>query len=175
MAAAPANGVGMLGIWPGARALNVPLPDGQRITCADSARAIRRAVDAGSSVLNMSYGSASKCIAEEQQIERAVKRGAVPVAAAGNEFENGNPLEFPASLAHVITVAAIGPDDKPTGFSNESGAVDLSAPGIGILTAVRRRSTPTARPTASRRSLARRSPPRWSPRPSHGCARRARS
>ena len=60
----------------------------------------------------------------------------MPVAAAGNEFENGNPLEFPASLAHVITVGAIGPDDKPTGFSNESGAVDLSAPGIGILTAV---------------------------------------
>ena len=32
VAAAPANGVGMLGIWPGARALNVPLPDGQGIT-----------------------------------------------------------------------------------------------------------------------------------------------
>ena len=46
VAAAPANGVGMLGIWPGARALNVPLPDGQRITCADSARAIRRALSA---------------------------------------------------------------------------------------------------------------------------------
>jgi hypothetical protein len=136
VAAAPANGVGMLGIWPGARALNVPLPDGQRITCADSARAIRRALGAGAAVLNMSYGSPSKCTAEEQQIERGVKLGAVPVAAAGNEFESGNPLEFPASLAHVITVAAIGPDDKPTGFSNESGAVDLSAPGIGILTAV---------------------------------------
>jgi len=136
VAAAPANGVGMLGIWPGARALNVPLPNGQRITCADSARAIARAIKAGSSVINMSYGSPSKCVAEEQQIQRGIKLGAVPVAASGNEFENGNPLEFPASLAHVITVGAIGPDDKPTGFSNESGAVDLSAPGIGILTAV---------------------------------------
>jgi hypothetical protein len=60
----------------------------------------------------------------------------VPVAAAGNEFQDGNPLEFPASLPHVITVAAVGPDDRPTGFSSESAAVDLSAPGLGILTAV---------------------------------------
>jgi hypothetical protein len=136
VAAAPANGVGFLGVWPGARALNVPLPDGARITCADSARAIARAVRAGADVINMSYGSQSRCSPEEHQILRAVKAGAVPVAAAGNEFQQGNPLEFPASLAHVITVAAIGQDDRPTGFSNESGAVDLSAPGLGILTAV---------------------------------------
>ena len=124
----------------------------------------------------MSYGSPSKCIAEEQQILRAIKLGAVPVAASGNEFENGNPLEFPASLAHVITVGAIGPDDKPTGFSNESAAVDLSAPGIGILTGVPAAFDPDGtrgRLRCGRR--ARRSPPRWSPPPSHGCARRARS
>ena len=46
----------------------------------------------------MSYGSTTRCIAEEQQINARVKAGAVPVAAAGNEFEEGNPLEFPASL-----------------------------------------------------------------------------
>ena len=34
------------------------------------------------------------------------------MAAAGNEFEEGNPLEFPASLPHVVTVAATTPDDK---------------------------------------------------------------
>ena len=36
----------------------------------------------------------------------------------------------------MLTVGAIGPDDKPTFFSSESAAVDLAAPGIGILTAV---------------------------------------
>ena len=99
----------------------------------------------------MSYGSASRCTAEERQIQRAVKAGAVPVAAAGNEFQQGNPPEFPASLPHVLTVSATDPDDKPTGFSNESAAVDLAAPGIGILTAVPvrlrpRRHTATASP-----------------------------
>ena len=61
VAAAPANGVGMLGIWPGARALNVPLPNGQQILCSDSARAIARAVRAGAAVINMSYGSPTRC------------------------------------------------------------------------------------------------------------------
>ena len=110
--------------------------DGELITCADSARGIAAAVKAGAAAINMSYGSPQRCVAEEQQINRAVKAGAVAVAASGNEFNEGNPLEYPASLPHVLTVAATGPDDKPTFFSNESAAVDLAAPGIGILTAV---------------------------------------
>jgi Subtilase family len=136
VAAAPANGVGFLGVWPGARALNVPLPVDSGISCSESARGIARAVRAGAAVINMSYGATLKCVTEEHQILRAVKAGAVPVAASGNDFQFGNPLEFPASLAHVITVAAIDPEGNPTGFSSESGAVDLSAPGIGILTGV---------------------------------------
>ena len=55
----------------------------------------------------------------------------MPVAASGNEFSSGNPLEFPASLPHVLTVAAVGPDDRPTDFSSDSAAVDLAAPGEG--------------------------------------------
>ncbi len=99
MAAAPANGVGMLGIWPGARALDATLPDGTFITCADSTRAIGQAIRAGVAVINMSYGSPAKCIAEEQQILRAVQAGAVPVAAAGNEFQQRQPARVsrPAS------------------------------------------------------------------------------
>jgi Subtilase family len=136
VAAAPKNDVGILGLWPGARALNVTLPTGKAISCSDSARGIARATAEGAAVINMSYGAISRCIAEEQQIMRAVKAGAIPVAAAGNEFEKGNPLEFPASLPHVITVGAVGPDDRPTTFSNESGAVDLSAYGSEIIAGV---------------------------------------
>jgi subtilisin family serine protease len=70
------------------------------------------------------------------QIYFAVAKGVIPVAAAGNEFESGNPLEFPASLPHVVTVAATTPDDHSAIFSNANAAVDLSAPGVNILTAV---------------------------------------
>jgi hypothetical protein len=142
VAAAPQNGIGIVGVWPGARTLNVPLEtvpgtDGE-ITCAASGRAISKAVDNGASVINMSYSSPSRCAAEWVQIYYAVAKGIIPVAAAGNEFESGNPLEFPASLPHVVTVAATTADDKSAYFSNVNDAIDLSAPGEGILAAVPR-------------------------------------
>jgi subtilase family protein len=134
VAAAPLNGVGILGVWPGARALNVPLPDD--ITCAASAQQIATAVQRGAAVINMSYGSQSACFPEYVALQNAVARGVIPVAAAGNEFAQGNPAEFPASLPHVLTVAAVGSDLESSFFSNENAAIDLSAFGEGIMTAV---------------------------------------
>jgi hypothetical protein len=134
VAAAPANGVGILGIWPGMRALNVPLPSD--ITCADSVNGIATAIRQKARVINMSYGSPSLCFAEYLAIQNAIGVGITVVAASGNEFASGNPLEFPASLPHVVTVAAIGPDLQASYFSSSSAAVDLAAPGESILTAV---------------------------------------
>jgi hypothetical protein len=134
VAAAPVNGVGIVGIWPGARALNVPLPPS--IPCNTSAKQITQAIDAGAAVINMSYGSESLCVPEYVALQVAVARGIVPVAAAGNEFNEGNPAEFPASLPHVLTIAAVGQDRKVSAFSNANAAIDLSAPGVNIMTAV---------------------------------------
>ena len=135
IAAAPANGIGILGVWPGARALNVPLA-GELISCQASADAIAEAVRQGAAVINLSYGSRALCMPEYVALQYAVGQGVIPVAAAGNEFAEGNPLEFPASLPHVLTVAATDDRDRAAYFSSASAAVDLSAPGVGILTAV---------------------------------------
>ena len=135
VAAAPKNDVGILGVWPGARALNVPLPP-EALTCSASAGGVRAAVRAGAAVINMSYGSQSLCRAEYNAIQLATRRGIVPVAAAGNEFTEGNPLEFPASLPHVLTIAAVNARLDSSAFSNSNPAIDLSAPGESIMTAV---------------------------------------
>ncbi|HEX5621100.1 MAG TPA: S8 family serine peptidase [Solirubrobacteraceae bacterium] len=134
VAAAPQNGIGIVGVWPNARALNLPLP--AEITCSRSANQIEKAIENGAAVINMSYGSRGLCMPEYIAIQFAVARGIVPVAAAGNEFDQGNPPEFPASLPHVLTVAAVGPDGKSSYFSNANTAVDLSAPGEQVMTAV---------------------------------------
>jgi hypothetical protein len=134
VAAAPVNGVGIVGLWPGARALNVPVPG--NIPCDTAAHQIATAIDDGAAVINMSYGSASLCYPEYVALQFAVARGIVPVAAAGNEFNEGNPLEFPASLPHVLTVASLDRDSRSSNFSNASAAIDLSAPGEDIMTAV---------------------------------------
>ncbi len=135
VAAAPSNGAGILGVWPGMRALNVPL-NAEGISCADSAGGVARALENGASVINMSYGSTEPCYAEYVQLQGAVAAGVIPVAAAGNEFASGNPLEFPASLPHVLTVAATAADNSAAFFSNANAAIDLSAPGVDIEAAV---------------------------------------
>jgi subtilisin family serine protease len=66
----------------------------------------------------------------------AFKRGMLVVAASGNSGAQGNPLNFPANLAHVLTVAATDAMDRPAAFSSSSPGVDLAAPGVGITTAV---------------------------------------
>jgi hypothetical protein len=148
VAAAPKNKIGILGVWPGARTLNVATGAPTGITCQQSAdgiaAAIQRIVATPSprnphapGVINMSYGAEnSLCIPEYAELEVATALGIVPVAAVGNEAQKGSPLEFPASLPHVLTVGATGPDDTRTFFSNLSPAIDLAAPGIGIETAV---------------------------------------
>jgi hypothetical protein len=132
VAAAPTNGVGISGVWPGSRVANLSDP----LACGDAGRLIRRAITLGAATINMSYVSTRLCFVEYQAIQLATRRGTISVASAGNDFKEGNPLEFPASLPHVVTVAATDPSDDPVGFSNANAAVDLSAPGVGIITAV---------------------------------------
>jgi Subtilase family len=137
VAVAPVNGVGIVGVWPGGRALNVPLPSDE-IRCSQSAEAVRTAIENRAAVINMSYGSSSPCFPEYVALQIAVANGILPVAAAGNGFEQGNLLEFPGSLPHVLTAAAVGPPPqfRSSGFSSTSAAIDLSAPGEQIMTAV---------------------------------------
>ena len=67
----------------------------------------------------------------------AYRAGTVLVAAAGNEFEQGNPSDqSPSADPHVITVTALERDLSSASFSNEHDGVDLSAPGVGVLAAV---------------------------------------
>jgi hypothetical protein len=134
VAAAPQNGTGILGVWPGARALNIPLPD--NITCDAAADAEAQAIQQGAAVINMSFGGQSLCVPEFVTLQGAVASGIIPVAAAGNEFQEGNPVEFPASLPHVLTAAATDFAGNSSFFSNANAAIDVSAPGEPIMSAV---------------------------------------
>jgi hypothetical protein len=84
----------------------------------------------------MSYGSVLPCETEYLAIQLATLKGITLVAAGGNEGDQGNPYEFPASLPHVLTVGALDDAGNPAFFSNSNAAIDLVAPGTDILTAV---------------------------------------
>ena len=133
--------------------------------------AIATAIEQGAAVINMSYGSTGLCLPEYVALQFAVARRIVPVAAAGNEFAEGNPLEFPASLPHVLTIAALAPDGNTARCSRtRTRAVDLSAPGRRH----RDRRPARARRRRRRTATSARAEPasrrRWWPRRSRGSA-----
>jgi thermitase len=67
-----------------------------------------------------------------EAVEYAQQRGALIVAATGNEAADGNPVNYPAAYDGVLSVTATGNSDVVTGFSNYGGYVDISAPGVGV-------------------------------------------
>jgi len=133
VAAAPANGFGMVGIYPNA---NVWEWDGRSYRDSELIAGIDTAVRRGRSVINMSWDGTRDDPLLDYELLLAFGTGSVLVAAAGNEFDEGNPIEFPASLNHVLTVASTDQASRPSYFSNSNDAVDLAAPGEGITVAV---------------------------------------
>ena len=136
-AAAPTNGLGVVGVYPQAN-LQVwdasPLGDG--ITAGDVIQGLDAAISTGQGVVNLSLGSHFQNPLLDAMIAVTFAKGTLVVAAAGNSREEGSPLEYPASLPHVLTAGAIGPSGLPTFFTSGSPHVDLAAPGWDIPVAV---------------------------------------
>jgi len=79
-------------------------------------------------VINASLGGAGDCSVYHPVLEAALRKGALVIAAAGND--NDNALGYrPASCALALTVSAIGPSGDKAYYSNYSAALEISAPG----------------------------------------------
>ena len=97
------------------------------------ARAIRYAVDNGANVINMSLGRSGPAQPVVlDALQYAVSRGVFCAIAAGNGFEDGNPVEWPAAygpqVEGVVTVAALGRGLTRSFFSS-TGFAEIAAPG----------------------------------------------
>lgn len=105
--------------------------------------ALDHAIDIGADAVNMSWGGWFPALspAGGRILQRAIDlllrtapAKTVSVAAAGNENLDLRRSRFvyPASIRRAITVAATGPNDRLTYYSNVGeGAVDIAAPGGG--------------------------------------------
>ena len=137
VAAAPVNGSGLIGIYPQA-ALQIwdASPFGDGLTVGDVVQGLDAAIHRGQGVVNLSLGSQVRNPVLDAMVAVTVGSGTLVVAAAGNSRERGSPLEYPASLPHVLTVGALDQGGGPAFFSSGSQYVDLSAPGSVIPVAV---------------------------------------
>jgi hypothetical protein len=133
VAAAPANGAGIVGLYPGVSLRSADTGWG---TCADVLAAIEATIAAGPSVINMSWGfSPPRCLALHDLLIRAMANGSTSVAAAGNMRLHFSPDGVPAIWPHVLTVGSTSPREVVSFFSSEGQGIDLAAPGEFIMVA----------------------------------------
>jgi serine protease len=85
-------------------------------------------------VINVSSGGDSNGCSQFMQdaVNTALERGSTVIAAAGNTNSDAAGVE-PANCEGVITVAATDADGYRASFSNYGNLVDISAPGVRVL------------------------------------------
>lgn len=131
IAAITNNGVGIAGAAPSARLLNVKVADDDGMVWASAvAKGIVWAVDNGARVINLSLAIPGSVPTLEEAVDYAWSRGAVLVAAAGNAGDSAP--TYPASLPHVISVAAVDINGKLWDKSNYGDWVCVYGPGVDI-------------------------------------------
>ena len=132
-AASSNNGTGVVGVSWGARIMPVKVLGGPRGAGEDEgvARGIRFAVDNGARIINASLGGGEDSPVIRDAVRYAADRNVLLVAASGNT-PDGKP-QFPAAYESVLAVGATGRNDTFTGFSSYGPYVDVTAPGVGIL------------------------------------------
>ncbi len=134
VAAGAYNGTGVTGILPGAQIVNYGVTEDLR--CSDSVNGIRALSDERVGVIVASYGFTEPCYAEYEAIAMAYGVGTMVVAAAGNEFQDGNPVSYPAAWPHVLSVASTGHDNRSSYFSSANASIDVAAPGEDVPVAI---------------------------------------
>jgi serine protease len=103
--------------------------------CPESevADGIRYAADNGAKVINLSLGGSEPSDVIREALKYAVGKGAFIAIAMGNEYEDGNPVEYPAAYAAdidgVMSVGAVGPSLRRAYYSSTGSHIEISAPG----------------------------------------------
>jgi serine protease len=131
------NGLGLTGLASKAKIIPVRVLDSEGFgTARNIARGIRWAANHRAQVINMSFefslgvNSCGKIKGICSAIKYAFKKGALVVAAAGNE--NGEPVAYPAGAPHVIGVGRTTKDACLASESRTGAGLDLVAPGGGF-------------------------------------------
>ncbi len=133
IAASAGNGLGIAGIAYSAKVMAVKAIDATGGgTDSNLASAIVYATDRGADVINMSWGGFGTSQVISDAIDYAYSSGVVLVASAGNSQVDAGYF-YPAGLPHVITVAATDTTGALASFSDWGPKIDVSAPGVDIL------------------------------------------
>lgn len=143
IAARPLKGTGFVGIAKDAEILSYRYTGGEgekgQGNAGTMADAIGDAVADGAKIINISSDTQNKQDDDTLRgaVERAVSKGALIIAAAGNDGADGKFAKtYPAAYDGVLAVAASDRNDERAPFSQAGDFVDVAAPGVSMVSTV---------------------------------------
>ena len=140
IAAGADNAGGILGVAPGCRVLpiRIDLQAGMNANRADAINFVTSIRARFTQVvINCSWKASGNFIAIRSAIVNATNQGVLVVFAAGNAGRDMDVQpQFPGAYPQVVSVAATDHRDRRARFSNYGSTVDVSAPGVDILSTV---------------------------------------
>lgn len=129
---------GLVGVAPESRILPVVVLGGGRNDTDVIADGVRYAVDNGAKVVNLSVSTPGNSYPDncprnvQEAVRYAVGKGAVVVAAAGNDGHISNDPQYPASCVGTVAVGAINGSKHVWPKSQRQSYVDVAAPGVAV-------------------------------------------
>jgi subtilisin len=123
------NGIGVVGVAPGARLHAVKVLDDSGLGyTSDVIQGLEWSAKNHMQIASMSLGGGGST-SLQQACDAAFAAGVLLVAAAGN---SAGPVSFPAAYPSVIAVSATDSQDQLAYFSSFGPEVELAAPGVNI-------------------------------------------
>ncbi|MFZ4451755.1 S8 family peptidase [Salibacterium aidingense] len=94
------------------------------------------AIEEDVDIINMSFGTLTDSSSMKSMLQEAYEDGIIVAAASGNRGEGEDDtdrIEYPARYDSVVAVAAVDDNNERAYFSASGEAVELSAPGVDIV------------------------------------------
>ena len=135
------NLIGVVGVTPSKLNLYIVRVFGGDGTWAYSSSlvdAVNRCVNEGNAdIISMSLGGPSFSQTESDAFANAAASNVLSIAAAGNEEEETpGSCGYPAGYTSVVSVAAIDESKTVASFSTQNIQVELSAPGVDVVSTI---------------------------------------
>lgn len=131
------SGDGAYGLAPGVKILPIRVPDMLEPAKAPSmVAAIRYAADSDAKIINISKAIGGKPEDDRDRadaVKYALSKGKLIFAGAGND--GNRTVKYPAATPGVVGIGAVDANGEPTKESQQGPYIDMSAPGIDVVTA----------------------------------------
>jgi len=128
------NGIGIAGVGFNCKMLGIKVTNGSAVVYGYEG--IKYAADKGCKVINCSWNIKAYSKFGEEMVDYATSKGALVVAATGNQGKADN--NYPAQYKNVLAVTNTDLNDNRVSNSNIGYYADISAPGLNVVS-----TTPT--------------------------------